>query len=163
MIECPREADVVEAVAFDRLGEVQSHLDECATCAELVVVAMALRDDHRDACREAHVPSAGLVWWRATIRARADAARVAERPISVFEAIAAAAAIGLMVAVVGGAWSSLHSLERIGELVASVETGTSQLTSLSALILQHATPYVIALAVSALIAPVALYFARSDD
>jgi len=48
-------------------------------------VALALRDDRAALCREAQPPAAGMVWWRATIRARADAARTAAQPISVLQ------------------------------------------------------------------------------
>jgi hypothetical protein len=163
MTDCSREADVLEAVALDRLGDVRPHLDECATCGELALVASALRAEGRAACRAARVPSAGLVWWRATIRARADAARTAERPISAFEAVAAAAGIGLTFAVVGSAWSSIVSLHRMDQIVASLEAGRSGLASMAALVVQHAMPYALALALCLVLTPLALYFAFSEE
>jgi hypothetical protein len=83
LVECGREADVLEAVAFgrwpDHAPELVTHVATCAVCADLADVARALHDDRETACREAPVAAAGIVWWRATIRARADAARTVSR------------------------------------------------------------------------------------
>jgi hypothetical protein len=98
MTECPREADVLEAVAFgrwpDHAANLVAHAATCPVCADLVEVASALQSDRQAACREAHPPTAGMVWLRATIRARADAARTATRPISVAQGVAGACAVG---------------------------------------------------------------------
>ena len=73
VMECEREADVLEAVAFgrwpDHAADLVTHVAACAVCADLVDVARALHGDREAACREAPVPAAGMVWWRATIRA----------------------------------------------------------------------------------------------
>ena len=85
--ECPREADILEAIAFGRwpdgCGDLSAHAASCEVCADLVEVAVALHDDRAALCREAQPPSSGMVWWRATIRARAEATRTATQPISV--------------------------------------------------------------------------------
>ena len=47
------------------------------------------------------LPESGLVWWRAQLRARQDAARVAVRPITVAQAVAFAAAVGVLGALFG--------------------------------------------------------------
>ena len=57
--DCPRESEILEAVAFDRLAQVREHLDTCASCAEAAAIAGALRRDHAAGIREAQVPSAG--------------------------------------------------------------------------------------------------------
>jgi hypothetical protein len=98
MTECPRESEVFEAVAFNREGDVRDHLATCAICAEIADVAGALRAYHAAACREAPVPSAGAVWWRATVRARAEAAHTVSQPITVLQGIAGACGVGLAAA-----------------------------------------------------------------
>jgi hypothetical protein len=51
--------------------------------------------------RQARVPTPEIVWWRAQMRAREEANRVAARPILLTQAIAFAALVGLMVSVAG--------------------------------------------------------------
>jgi hypothetical protein len=99
---CAREQDVLDAIAARRWPErcdrdLRAHVAQCAVCADLAEVAPVLRDDHDGIWREARVPSAGLVWWRAEMRARREAARVATRPILVVQIAAALSAV-----VVGG-------------------------------------------------------------
>src|SRR5471030_2739761 len=97
--ECPREADVLEAVAFgrwpDHCGELAAHAATCAICADVAEVAHALHADRESACREAAVPAPGIVWWRATIRARADDARTVAQLITVLQGIAGACGVGV--------------------------------------------------------------------
>jgi hypothetical protein len=54
----------------------------CAFCKDLVMVAEALSVDFSSAIEHAQVPTAGLVWWRAEIRARQDSLRAVSRPIT---------------------------------------------------------------------------------
>ena len=53
---------------------------------------------------QANVPSAGQVWWRAQMRARAEAAEAAARPLFVAQAVACAAVVGVLVALVTWLW-----------------------------------------------------------
>jgi hypothetical protein len=46
---------------------------------------MALTNDRNDGIQLARVPSAGLVWWRAEMRARRDAVTKATRPLKIVE------------------------------------------------------------------------------
>lgn len=64
----------------------------------------ALRDDYAAACGDAPIPSAGLVWWRANLRARAEAAEKAERPLSVGHGVIGAAVAGAACAAAGVVW-----------------------------------------------------------
>jgi hypothetical protein len=89
-IECEREIEIVEAVTCGRwpagAGEdLQSHAGSCPVCSDVVRVAMALTNDRNDGLQLARVPSAGLVWWRAEMRARRDAVTKATRPIKIVE------------------------------------------------------------------------------
>ena len=158
--ECPRESDVLEAVAFDRVRRLQEHLNGCASCADVAAIATALRRDREAICREAHVPSAGVVWWRATIRARAEAARTVSQPISLAQGITAACAIGLALGFGGGPWHWLRHVANAGDLIVARR---DELAAASALVLQHALPLTLGLAACLVIAPLALYFALSDE
>ena len=84
---------------------------ECPICGPLAALAAQVRDDFERAAREARVPTAEIVWWRAQIRAREHAARAAVTPIVVAEGLGAAAAVGLLLAFAGQtALPSLTSL-----------------------------------------------------
>ena len=89
-MECDREIEIVEAVTCGRWPsgvdeELQSHAASCAVCTDVVRVSLALSQDRSDALLSAHVPSAGLVWWRAEMRARRDAVERATRPMKIVE------------------------------------------------------------------------------
>jgi hypothetical protein len=161
--ECPREAEVFEAIAFDRIREVRDHLTVCPTCAEIAEVAGALQAEHAAACREAPVPSAGAVWWRATVRARAEAARTVSQPITVLQGIAGACGVGLACALVGVAWRSLQWFERAADLAERFDARRDEIAAASALVLQHGMPIMLALAACFVLAPLALYIALADD
>src|SRR6058998_3237805 len=92
---CPREHEIVDLVVGGRRVDesddpLRAHAAACGACAETLKLARLLQDDQRALCEHAPVPSAGAVWWRATIRARAEAARTAGQPITLLQGIAAA-------------------------------------------------------------------------
>ena len=64
--------------------------------ADVELIARALRHDYESLRDDAQLPAAGLVWWRSTIRARAEASRRVERPITAVHACAAACVIALL-------------------------------------------------------------------
>jgi hypothetical protein len=109
---CPREAEVLAAhvgssqtyvgPSFSS-GDLAQHLAECEACAELVA-ARLIADVHADDLQTASVPSAGQVWWRAQVRARAEARRAAERPMQIVHAVSAACVAGALAAGIGWAW-----------------------------------------------------------
>ena len=160
--DCPRESEILEAVAFGRLPQVREHLDTCASCAEAGAIAGALRRDHAAALGEAHVPSAGAVWWRATIRARAEAARTVSQPITMLQGIAGACAVGLAAAFAGVAWRWMQTFTSAGDFFVRLDARRDEIAAASAL-LQYALPLTLGLAACLVVAPLALYFALSDD
>ena len=166
-VECPREADVFEAVAFGRWPEhcpdLVAHASTCAICADLVEVAHALHHDRDALCRQARPPAAGMVWWRATIRARADAARTATQPISVLQGIAGACVVGAAAGVVSVAWQSIHWVDRLGDMAMRLARGRADIASASAFATGHGLPVLLALAAGLVLAPLALYFTLADD
>jgi len=158
---CAHEQDIVDLVVGGRLDErddtLRAHAAECRACAETLELARLLHDDHKALCEGAPVPSAGAVWWRATIRARAEAARTAGQPITLLQGIAAATAIGLFVALVGAWWRSLAPdgiwLERFDELLSrSASVPVPLVLSL-----------LLVLAACLIVAPIAVYLATADD
>jgi hypothetical protein len=171
VIECAREAEVMDAVALGRWPEhmdegLTTHVATCAVCGDLVEVARALHDDRDAACREAPVPAAGMVWWRATIRARAEAARTATQPITVLQGIAAACAVGLACGLVSVAWRSIDWtawMDRFGGLVVRLESGGIDIVAVSALATSHALPVLLGLAACLVLAPLVLYITLADD
>lgn len=97
-IECPREQDVLDAIAAcrwpARCGEdLRAHVAQCPVCADLASVASALGDDHDWWWQQARVPSASLVWWRSEMRARTEAARVVSRPVLIAQVVSAMSAM----------------------------------------------------------------------
>ena len=162
MTDCPREHDIVEAVGFGRWGrdvELSAHADRCAICRDLVDVAHALHDDRTALMREAQPPTAGVVWWRATIRARAEAAHTAMQPITVVQAIAAACVAGATAALATLVWRWMEPADRVGDLLLrlAVDSGAAPFT------MEHALLAVAAVAACLVLAPLALYFTLADD
>jgi hypothetical protein len=164
-LDCPREHEVLEAIAFGRWsagGELAAHVAACATCRDVAEVARALHDDRDAAMRDAHPPTAGIIWWRATIRARAEAAHTAMQPITVLQGIAGACVAGATAALAAAAWRWLDSADRIGDVVSrfALERGGA---AASAFTFEHAMIVVCGIAACLVLAPLALYFTLADD
>lgn len=101
--ECPHEADVIDALTTTQWpeqcsDELQSHVAACDCCRTLVAAITPLGEAWLDTRAAAQVPGSGMVWWRAQMRARREAARAAARPMTVVQAIAALAGLALLVA-----------------------------------------------------------------
>src|SRR5262245_31586002 len=108
---CPQEQDVLDLVAIGQWpsradASLQAHAATCDICRDLAAVAGAIAESRDAVAPAAHVPDASVVWYRAQVLARIDAARRASRPML----IAQLAALGCVVAVVlvwsgaGGQW-----------------------------------------------------------
>ena len=135
-LSCPCERDVLDLVAIgqwpSRADEtLRAHVAACATCAEVASVAAVVRDwanetDAADAEHSVKVPDASVVWYRAQVRAREDAARRASRPLLVAQLFAVATValavfwIGPNLSVsmpdVSGWWAALPSLPTMPEV-----------------------------------------------
>ena len=165
--ECARETEIVEAVGFGRwpgqCPELVAHAASCQVCADLVEVARALHGDREALCREAQPPAAGMVWWRATIRARAERARTATQPISVLQGIAGACIVGAAAGLATVAWQSMRWVDRIGELAVQLESRRADIASASTFAAAHGLPILLAVAAGLVLAPLALYITLADD
>jgi hypothetical protein len=106
MTPCSREPEIVRAItgaAGDAAlsPEERDHLRECVGCREAAVVASALFEDLVVAREAASAPSADIVWFRAQLKARAEAAALAARPVFIAQALAGAAVVGGIAGVAG--------------------------------------------------------------
>lgn len=94
-IDCAREQELLDALASTRWPErcdpnLRAHVPDCAVCRDTLAVALPLllEGEAAFASAGAQVPSSGIVWWRAQLRARREAERAASRPITIVQAIA---------------------------------------------------------------------------
>jgi hypothetical protein len=92
---CPHEDDVLELVAVERWTshadpDLRAHAAQCEVCRDLVVAASAVVEWRETTPAEIRVPDPAVVWYRAQMRARADAAHRATRPLVAAQVIGAA-------------------------------------------------------------------------
>jgi hypothetical protein len=123
----------------------------------------ALRAEFEDACRDAPLPNAGGVWWRATIRARAEAARTAGQPITAVQGIAAAVTIGAVAGLGGLAWRSVSMFRRVSDVLELVDSRKTDIAAAAAFVTAHGLPLLLALAGCLVVAPLAVYLATVDE
>jgi hypothetical protein len=97
------------------------------TDAEIeAIIADAIAAEASVARREAQPPSAAIVWWRAQMRARQEAARAVERPLTIVHAVAIACCTGLFVSIVGVALAATKgSFGWLGGIYTALATGAS--------------------------------------
>jgi fumarate reductase subunit C len=96
---CPQESDVLDLVVMEQWparadAALVSHVDACATCRDLVTSVGAVVELRENAARPA-VPDASIVWYRAQLRARQDAAHRAAQPMFAAQMVALAAFVGI--------------------------------------------------------------------
>jgi hypothetical protein len=178
--ECPREQDVINAIVAGRWPDrrfeehrddtLEAHATQCEVCRELVEVTSLLRLERDGLHDEMNVPAAGQVWWRAAIRARLEASEQAARPLSWAFGISVACVVGLTVAAAELLWSPFQQAVRSvvpGTWTLPLGLGevTRVLPSLTDLPLFTTTGAFVLLGAAAclLLAPLALYFALSDE
>lgn len=104
--ECEHESDVLSAVYTNRWPHqvsetLRDHVLDCRICSDVVAVAAAFEAETDMARARARVPDAAVIWWRAQLRARQEAAKEAVRPITVAQAIGLAAGVGAIGAIFG--------------------------------------------------------------
>jgi hypothetical protein len=133
------------------------------TDAEIeAIVADAIAAEASIARAEAQPPSSAIVWWRAQMRARQEAARLAEKPITIVHALSIAAGAGLMLSVIGyalaGVKGSVAWLAGVCQSISGAAAGISpDLTS------RWVSLGFTAMLISAVIASIAAYFIFADE
>jgi hypothetical protein len=178
--ECPHEQDTLDALTARRLPgraapELLSHLEACEVCRDLAAVVAAMQE----ACDEdapSRTPSAATVWWRAQLRAHRDASRKAAVPIRVAQVAAVIVALVTIAALqpLIPSWRPTFTFD-----LAALTAWLPELPSLSirwpsigelppltlGSIRQISGWWWLAVAIGAwiVVAPLALYFARTDD
>ena len=104
-VECVHERDVVLAARSGEWSDaLRDHAARCAVCSEVALLAAWFASDAQAASREAALPGASHIWWKAELRARQEAAERAVRPIAVFEKIAFVAGGAVLLAVLRWLW-----------------------------------------------------------
>lgn len=164
MTTCRREADLWEAIRTGRWpetgsAELHAHVSSCGICRELADVAEAVHSDAIESARAAEPPTSAIVWWRAQMRARQEAAHAADRPMTIAHALAVAAGCGLTLALMSTVVPWLRPF--LADLLESAGIlGTLPALGLT---LQWGLILPAALFVTLILAPVALYLVLADD
>jgi hypothetical protein len=136
------------------------------TDAEIeAIVVEAIAAEAALARAEAAPPSSAIVWWRAQMRARQEAARAADRPISIVHGFAIACAAGLALSLIGSAMAGVRgSSGWLVDVYRSFST-TAPLASIASIDLtsRWVTLPITAMLISGLVATVAAYFIFADE
>lgn len=157
MITCPRENELWDAIAAGRWPataplDLRVHVESCAPCREFAEVATAVQADAARSRLRAAPPSSAIVWWRAQMRARQEAARAVDRPITIAQALAISAGFGITLALLSVVVSWLRPF------VAGLFRSAEGFTTLPALNLTQWGPiFAGALLLALILAPVVLY------
>lgn len=138
--------------------------DHEPTDAEVeAIVAQAIAAEASVARREAAPPSSGVVWWRAQMRARQEAARAVERPLTIVHGVAIACGLGLLLTIAGIAAAAIKgSAGWVGSLYRSMATSADPLAAID-FTSRWITLPMTAMLISALVASIAAYLILSDE
>lgn len=167
--DCPREQDVVNAVLGgrwpDRCDEsLVAHAASCVTCREVAQVSVLLQEDVDHARIDVIVPAAGQIWWRAAVRARLESTHAAARPMTWMHAITGAIVLGVFLAGLTAVWPMVPGV--VNMMISAVGSDilpSREVTNALAGGLAMAAGVGLVAAAILVIAPLALYFAFSDD
>jgi hypothetical protein len=102
-IDCRFETAVLDEIEAGRWpagspAALCEHVASCPVCADVALVAAEMRETDAAAAAPVALPSAGQVWWRAELRARHEAARLAQRPVLAVQVVAAVVCVLALVA-----------------------------------------------------------------
>ena len=83
---CSREKELADVLAKGQWphacpDELHSHVADCRSCADLVLVAGVFQSARNRSVASANLPSPGVLWWRAQLRRRNTAIQRIGRPI----------------------------------------------------------------------------------
>jgi hypothetical protein len=126
-MNCPRTDELLDALGRRFVGpELAAHVELCADCNELRLVAGALLDERVDAIAEASVPSAAAMWWRLQVRRQEEAQARARRSLLIGQAATLAVALTLAVSLLGADVAA-----GMRHVIASIQLGTPWLLVLA--------------------------------
>lgn len=139
-------------------------MTQIPTDAEIeAIVADAIAAEASLARSEAQPPSSAIVWWRAQMRARQEAAQLAEKPITIVHAVSIAAGIGLMLSLVGyavaGVRGSVGWLSGLSHSIAGAAGALPTVDLTSGWVPLTLT----AMLITVIVASVAAYFIYADE
>jgi hypothetical protein len=125
--ECEKEAQVIESVrtgSWD--SELWQHAATCPACSEAALAARVLNEMRAVDLAEARVPDAGLMWWKAQLLAKREAAERVTQPINFVERFAYAWAAVCVIGVCVWQWQALRAwLASLGG--SSIEMGAGSI------------------------------------
>ena len=133
------------------------------TDAEIeAIVAEAIAAEAAFARSEAAPPSSAIVWWRAQMRARQEAALTAERPITIVHGVAIAAGAGVALSLIGTAVAGVRGssgwlVDVYRSVVTAAPLASIDLTS------RWVTLPLTAMLISAIVATIAAYVIFADE
>ena len=171
--ECVREQDVLDAVTAGRWparssnridAELRDHIEGCPVCQDVASVFAAISEDREQAWEEGVVPAASVVWWRAQIRAREEAARAAARPIAIAQGVAVSSLVAVALALVPFAlpWM-MRASAAVADVAAWLTPRAEAVSNVFALVTGTALPIVPFAVASILLAPILLYYALTEE
>lgn len=165
-VDCVREDELLEALQSGRWPEtadasLRAHADACASCTDLLTVAAPLLDEHHALVREAQVPSSAIVWWRAQMRSKREAAETAAQPITLVQGITFACIAGLLATALGFFVPTFRNAAGwVADAARSWSTLPLPVDPLASPIVLAA---IAAIGLCAIVLPVALYFTLHED
>lgn len=168
-VECPREQDVLDAVSAGRWphradAELRNHVDGCGICQDVAAVFAAISDDLDAADQELAVPHSSIVWWRAQIRAREEAAAAAARPIAVVQIAAVACLIAAAIVLAPLALSTLQlAAGSTADVAAWLAPRAAAVFGAFSLVTGMAQPILPFAAASILLMPIFLYYVLREE
>lgn len=126
---CVHETDVLDLVAIGQWPQradaaLRDHVAGCAMCAEVASIATAVRE-WNESDPVPRMPEASLVWHRAQVKARAEAARAAARPVWVAQAAALVALVVALLWIGPNASWYVSTWQAVSQAVPSVSLNVS--------------------------------------
>ena len=131
MNRCQFEDELIDAIGRGFVNpEITAHIESCASCTELQLVAGAVLEDRREAMIEATVPNSGTMWWRMQVRLRQEAQATARRTLLIGQAATILIAVALTASLFG-----VEITTGVRQMIATVELSTRVLMVLTAALL----------------------------